>query len=309
MKVTRRIGRFDKNGRSVLCCLLLMAVTMACNKTHPSIYKKWIIVEDGQQIVVDLLDHVHFEKYRTYSPEFCKKVHDSYTPGVFYLVDHRQCWVKMDGRDAGSVCSHFNGQDTVLCTFSHLTQQSVTFKFPDKGEAQAIGTKKSIQVVNPNSEEINVDDLMDVYDNYLMRPDILKDICQKQGLRLISKKKAASTADYTHEIWGRGVMLKAWLFCSKTADDALALGYLFKRGRGGARPEYAEAAISFTNPRLLKVYEQQMARQGYFRQNDGQTTGSYEVIFAPDRWVESTEHPIFTLVDDKSGIYYLSFGE
>ena len=294
---------------SAFALVLVMAFLASCTKVGPSIYKKWIMGTDEEQFLVDLLDHVHYTKARTYSEEICQLVRGSYTPGVFYLLDQQKCTVRMEGPDAGAVCCHHNGRDTVVCTFKHLTDDSVTFVFPGKGEMKATATQRNIKVVNTNSEEINVDDLVDVYDNYLRNPHILENICKPQGLSLITRKKAATREDYSHEIWGRGVGWKAWLFCSKTSDNALALGYLYKGTKGSTNPDYSEAAISFSNPKLINIYEQQMSLLGYFRQDSIPPEGPYEIVFAPRTWDETSDAPVFTLVDDKSGIYYLSFGE
>ena len=52
-----------------------------------------------------------------------------------------------------------------------------------------------------------------------------------------------------------------------------------------------------------------MSLLGYFRQDSIPPEGPYEIVFAPRTWDETSDAPVFTLVDDKSGIYYLSFGE
>lgn len=290
--------------------LTLLALSMAsCTKVKPSIYKKWMMGEGEELHMVDMVDHVHFSEAVTYSKDYCKAVHDSYTPGEFYLLKQWTCKVKMQGDDAGEVLGRHNGRDTVLCSFKDLTHESVTFVFPGKGEMKATTTQRKIQVVNVNSEQINIGDLINVYENYLQHPSLLEEICKVQGLTLVSKKKARTLDDYSHELWGRGVCLKAWLICSKMEEGALALGYLYKRSSARGDIEYAETALSFSEPRLLEVYERQMARLGYFPKEEIQSEESYEIVFAPDGWVESSGQPVFTLVDDKSGIYYLSYGE
>ena len=65
--------------------------------------------------------------------------------------------------------------------------------------------------------------------------------------------------------------------------------------------------IIFSDPRLVPIYEKQLAQHGYFKQRTRNVEGMEETIYAPDSWEEESDEPTYTITNDGQGLYHLSF--
>ena len=266
------------------------------------LFQQWIITyEDGTKMLYDLSDGQHLIEARTYSDEDLNYYHGAFDKDVFYLISSDKFRIVNVNGNKGEVEINSDGNDEWYSSFiySNLTASSVNLLFEGEYEWKAEPATNKITVVNPNDQELNVEDMVNVFNFYEINPNVIAETCRGKELRLLDKK-TDDPNDYIYETWGRGIEAKSWLF-TKTADDALAIHFLKKKS------EYIEVRIIFSNPKLIPAYEKQLAQHGYFKKRTRVVEGMTETTYASDDWTPSSDDSTYTLTDDGQGLFHLVF--
>lgn len=271
-------------------------------KADNPLFQQWIVTyEDGTKMLYDLSDGQHLIEAKTYSDEDLNYFHGAFDKDVYYLISSDKFRIVNVNGNKGEVEIKSDGNEEWYSSFiySNLTASSVNLLFEGEYEWKAEPATSKITVVNPNDQELNVEDMVNVFNFYDTNPNIIAEICQGKELRLLDKK-TGNPNDYIYETWGRGIEAKSWLF-TKTADDALAIHFLKKKS------EYIEVRIIFSNPKLIPAYEKQLAQHGYFKKRTRVVEGMTETTYASDEWTPNSNDSVYTLADDGQGLYHLVF--
>ncbi|MBR4389775.1 MAG: hypothetical protein IKT00_11425 [Prevotella sp.] len=271
-------------------------------KADNPLFQQWIITyEDGTKMLYDLSDGQHLVEARTYSDEDLNYFHGAFDKDVFYLISSDKFRMVNVNGNRGEVEINSDGNDEWYSSFiySNLSESSVNLLFEGEYEWKAEPATSKITVVNPNDQELNVEDMVNVFNFHEINPNIMAETCQGKELQLLDKK-TDDPNDYIYETWGRGIEAKSWLF-TMTADDALAIHFLKKKS------EYIEVRIIFSNPKLIPAYEKQLSQHGYFKKRTRVVEGMTETTYASDDWTPGSDDSTYTLTDDGQGLFHLVF--
>ncbi|MBQ6653679.1 MAG: hypothetical protein IJM81_09885 [Prevotella sp.] len=279
--------------------LLLPASAQTGNK---QLFTQWVEdLDDGGQMLYDLSDGQHFIQAYAYTETYCEEMHGAYTPGVFYQIRCEDVFVVSEGKDSGTIkYRNRKGEEFEVCQYSNLTKNNVTLLFEGEFEHEAKKAARTVEVVNPNSEELNVEDMITMWNYWDDTSDAMSILCEDKNLYQLEHKDGDDNG-YSCETWGRNIKANGWQF-TKTGDDALAIFCLTHKN-----DEFKEVCIIFSDPRLVPIYEKQLAQHGYFKQRTRNVEGMEETIYAPDSWEEESDEPTYTITNDGQGLYHLSF--
>ncbi len=283
--------------RSISITLLLLTVslfaTASCDSTNP-LYQQWTIVnEDGTTSVYDFTDTAFYVAAQIYPADYCASVNNAYDPGVCYQSERYPMRVVFETKNSGTIeYQSFNGQWFERCTFSDLTKKSVTLVFEGEFEWKLTAAKEPIEVVNPNDQELNVEDLGMIVSFYDNTPDIFKHVCKGKNLKQLAKHIDIA-ADDSYETWGRNIQVKDGKL-STTGNDAMGIHYALNY----------EISIVFTDKKLIPIYEKQLARLGYTLKATRKVETGTIRDYGSVEWSEETPSPYY-LYDDGKGLYQL----
>lgn len=305
-----------------MCLLALCISCIACAKKNPQgessvssplekkeariannpLFQQWVVEdEDGSMMLYDLSDGQHLVTATTYSEQELQSYHGAFEKGVFYLVSSEKFRVTNVNGDSGDVETKSDVAIDWMPSFSYsqLSAATVTLLFEGEYEWKAKKANSAIRVVNPNTEELNVEDMTTVFNFYDTAPNVMETVCKGKQLQLLDKKNDDPNG-YIYETWGRGVKANGWQI-TKTADDALAIHFLKKQG------ELTEVRIIFSNPKLIAAYEKQLAQHGYFKKKTRNVEGMQETTYASDEWTPGSDEPVYIIADDGQGLYHLVY--
>ena len=213
-------------------------------KADNPLFQQWIVTyDDGSKMLYDLSDGKHLVEAKAYSDEDLKLFKGAYEKDVFYLISSDPFRLVNVNGDSGEVEVNSDGFDEWFssCIYTKLTTSSVNLLFEGEYEWKAKPAGNKITVVNPNDQELNVEDMVTVFNFYDNNPKIMEEICKGKNLKLLDRKNGDPN-DYIYETWGRGIEAKSWLF-TKTNDDALAIHFLKRQ-----KENFIEVRIIFSNP-------------------------------------------------------------
>lgn len=265
------------------------------------LFAQWIENnEDGGKMLYDMSDGEHFVQAQAYSEAYCEEMHGAFTPGVFYQFGKYDLIVAPDGKDNGTLkYRNEHGDVYDICDYYNLTKNKVTLLFEGEFYHEVSKATRRIEVVNPNSEELNVEDMSTVWNYWSDTSDVMAQICKGKNLHLL-EHHAEDNMGYSYETWGRNITAKSWIF-EKTGDDALAIFFLRHKD------EYQEVRIIFSDARLIPIFEKQLAQIGFFKQRTRMVEGMDETTYAPDEWEEESDEPTYVITDDGTGLYHLVY--
>ncbi len=270
-------------------------------KVDNPLFQQWIVTyDDGSRMLYDLSDGQHIVEAKAYSDKELAFFHGAFEKDVFYLISSDPFRLVDVNGDNGEVEVKVEGSDEWFSSliYSKLTPSSVNLLFEGEYEWTAVPAKDYIAVVNPNDQELNVEDMVTIFNFYDNNPNILEEICKGNNLQLLDRKND-NPDDYIYETWGRGIEAKSWLF-TKTADDALAIHLLKKK-----KENFIEVRIIFADPKLIPIYEKQLAQHGYYRKQTRQVEGMTETIYADDDWTPQSKGSSYVIAEDGLGLYHL----
>ena len=267
------------------------------------LFAQWIENnEDGGKMLYDMSDGEHFVQAQAYSEAYCEEMHGAFTPGVFYQLGKYDLIVAPDGKDNGTLkYRNEHGDVYDICDYYNLTKNKVTLLFEGEFYHEVSKATRRIEVVNPNSEELNVEDMSTVWNYWSDTSDVMAQICKGKNLHQL-EHHAEDNMGYSYETWGRNITAKSWIF-EKTGDDALAIFFLRHKD------EYQEVRIIFSDARLIPIFEKQLAQIGFFKQRTRMVEGIDETTYAPDEWEEESDEPTYVITDDGTGLYHLVYND
>lgn len=267
------------------------------------LFAQWIENnEDGGKMLYDMSDGEHFVQAQAYSEAYCEEMHGAFTPGVFYQLGKYDLIVAPDGKDNGTLkYRNEHGDVYDICDYYNLTKNKVTLLFEGEFYHEVSKATRRIEVVNPNSEELNVEDMSTVWNYWSDTSDVMAQICKGKNLHQL-EHHAEDNMGYSYETWGRNITAKSWIF-EKTGDDALAIFFLRHKD------EYQEVRIIFSDARLIPIFEKQLAQIGFFKQRTRMVEGMDETTYAPDEWEEESDEPTYVITDDGTGLYHLVYND
>ncbi len=265
------------------------------------LFTQWVEdLEDGGKMLYDMSDGQHFIQAYAYTETYCEEMHGAFTPGVFYQIGKYDMIVEPNGKDNGSIkYRNRHGEVFEVCQYFDLTKNKIGLLFEGEFEHEAKKATRSVEVVNPETEELNVEDMNTVWNYWDETSDVLSNLCEGKNLHQL-EYQAENADGYSYEAWGRNVKANAWEF-QKTGDDALAIFCMIKK------EEYKEVRIMFSDPQLLLIYEKQLAQHGYFKHSTRMDEGMKHTYYAPDSYEEESDEPTYIIIEDGQGLYQLCF--
>jgi len=279
----------------------LFAFAVQAQEADSRLFAQWIENnEDGGQMLYDMSDGEHFVQACAYSEAYCEEMHGAFTPGVFYQLDKHDLIVAPDGKDSGTLkYRDMFGNVYDICDYYNLTKNKVNLLYEGEFDHELSRATRRIEVVNPNTEDLNVEDMSTVWNYWSDTSDVMARICKGKDLHQL-EHHAEDSKGYSYEAWGRNITAKSWMF-EKAGDDALAIFFLRQKD------EYQEVRIIFSDERLIPVFEKQLAQIGFFKQRTRTVEGMEETTYAPDEWEEESDEPTYVITNDGMGLYHLVY--
>ena len=286
---------------SMLLCMLTFSFSLtSCAKDTPNIQKKWLISSGDEQQLIDLSVPGKVIRACTYNAEFCKEVRGAYEPGVFYLMSEDVCRITPTTETSGDIeYLMSNGEYALVCSYQDLKADKATFIFEGEFEWEGV-VNNNIKTVNPNTLEINIEDMITVLNNHTEDAQTMARLCEGKNLKLIRK----GTVEYGNEVetWGRGLKVDGKEL-KRSGGEALGIQFKYHK------EEFKMVELFFTDASLLKDLEKQMARLGYFPRKPTSDDNDIQVVslYTSDEWEDESDEPIFMLKKDKDGLYNLYY--
>ncbi len=301
MKTMMKTRKISVKRLFVVVAGFLFVFAAQAQEADSRLFAQWIENnEDGGKMLYDMSDGEHFVQAQAYSEAYCEEMHGAFTPGVFYQLGKYDLIVAPDGKDNGTLkYRNEHGDVYDICDYYNLTKNKVTLLFEGEFYHEVSKATRRIEVVNPNSEELNVEDMSTVWNYWSDTSDVMAQICKGKNLHLL-EHHAEDNMGYSYETWGRNITAKSWIF-EKTGDDALAIFFLRHKD------EYQEVRIIFSDARLIPIFEKQLAQIGFFKQRTRMVEGMDETTDAPDEWEEESDEPTYVITDDGTGLYHLVY--
>ena len=290
------------HGKRSLRTALVVITLILCTGTYAQvdIHKKWVIgTEQDGLTLIDLSRSDILVKARTASAEDVKESHGANQPGIFFLDDKSVYRVVPSSPTSGDIEIQLkDGSWITDLMYMNLTKNKVTFLF--EGEYEWEGhVVNNVEVVNPNTLELNIDDISHVF-NFRQEDDTaIKDLCQGKNMTCLVLQEDDENG--LIELWGRGLRLEGTKVVRNGNEEAM--GIIFKQKVG----EYIETAIMFSDKKLLKEYETQLARRWCFPRRTRNIDGAKEVTYADRYWEEESDEPAYILSEDSDGLYTISY--
>ena len=265
-----------------------------------NIHKKWVIgnEEDGLSLI-DLTSNDTLVRASAPNAEDAKESRGAKKAGVFYQTEKAAYRVVPTSKTAGDIEFKLN-DGTYASTLSYfdLNENKVTFLFEGEFEWEA-HADNSIAVVNPNTLELNIDDMTFVFNYRQFDENAMQDLCKGKNMRRIALQENGE--DGTIELWGRGLSLDGTKVVRSGTGEALGIIYKKKAD------EYIEVAIMFSDEKLIKEYENQLAFNCCFPRRTREINDKKEVTYASKYWEEESDEPAYILTDDHKGLYTISY--
>lgn len=290
------------HGKRSLRTALVVIALILCSGAYAQvdIHKKWVIgTEQYGLTLIDLSGSDILVKASTASAEDVKESHGANQPGIFYFSDKSVYRVVPSSPTSGDIEIQLkDGSWITDLVYMNLAKEKVTFLFEGEFEWEA-HVVNNVEVVNPNTLELNIDDISHVFNFRQEDKSTIKDLCQGKNMARLALLE--NEEDGLIELWGRGLKLDGTKVVRNGNEEAL--GIIFKQKVG----EYIETAIMFSDKKLLKEYETQLARRWCFPRRTRNIDGTKEVTYADKYWEEESDEPAYILSEDSDGLYTISY--
>ena len=284
-----------RTAATVIALLLFTGVS-----AQVSINKRWLIGNEQDGLTLyDMSRPDVMQKAQMPSAEDIKESHGVQKAGVFYLEKGEKYRVKADSPTSGEVqYLTKNGEYVTGFLYSNLTATSVDFLFEGEFEWKA-HLAGDIEIVDPNTLELNIEDMSDVFNYRQDDATAMATLCEGKDMKRIALVKNEEYG--TVELWGRGLKLNG-INLERSGDEE-AMGIMFCNKPG----EHIFVTIAFSDKRLIKEYETQLARRWCFPRQTREVEEGKVVTYADKYWEEESDDSVYTLTDNHKGLYTITY--
>ena len=289
-----------KTRRARLVFVTFALLLCASISAQVSINKKWVYgTEEDGLTLIDMSRTDTLIQADAPSAEDIKESHGASKPGIFYLRDKTAYRVKPTSPTSGDIEFRIKDGSYVTGLLYHdLTANNVKFLFEGEFEWDA-HVDNNAHAFNANTLELNIDDMSTIFNYRQEDAHALENLCKGKDMRRIELNEDEEYG--TIELWGRGLKLNG-IDIQRTGDEE-AMGMMYCKKNG----EYIFVTIAFSDEKLIKEYETQLARNWCFPRRTQETDGKKVVTYANKYWEEESDESVYTFTDNHKGLYTISY--